>query len=435
MGSQAVDPITLKVLSDFDRNLSALTFNSKPVITTLTMIAGKFRNLGPIFVQKIEQAILQAQPSQRLPRLYLIDSIIKNVGQPYASMFTPKILVLFCSTYASSPPNSREPMLHLMRTWKGYFPSQVLVAIEQRLAQIRYEESIRQGSMTVPVQMHPPHVGQHAGFGHQPALSGYGGVTGAYGVPGGLQGQPMGGGRPATGAPYGGAPVGVPSIPADVLSSLVSSGVLGPGGAGPPRVQEKKVLGANKVTAKQPGIGTDFKDVGTVQFKEGLIKSLYDDIPYQCKTTGRRFDSQEKYSKHLDALFLKNRRAATGGAHCRQYYPQGTAWLMSAGTGSTGGEEVPAKVSAAPTAAEALRMVCSLPVDDNQKQCAITGETFETFWHPEEDEWHYRDAVRLTSDLGIAKAGQLVLRRCLDSAPAPEADVQAPATKRAKTEE
>lgn len=41
MGTQPLDPITAKVMSDFDRNLAALTFNSKPVITTLTMIGMK----------------------------------------------------------------------------------------------------------------------------------------------------------------------------------------------------------------------------------------------------------------------------------------------------------------------------------------------------------------------------------------------------------
>ena len=384
--------------------------------------AGKFRNLGHFFVQKIEQTIYNAQPQQRLPRLYLIDSIIKNVGQPYMSMFAPKILALFCSTFASSPPASREPMLHLMRTWKGYFPPPLLAAIEQRLAQIRYEESLRQGQAMMPMAMQP-----------QGAVGGYPGAGGGYGYPAGYAGPAVGGTPAAPGPGYGGGPAAGPNVPDDVLSSMVSSGVLGANTASRP--QEKKPGLPTKGSGKSQVISTEFKDLNANQFKDLLIKSLYDNIPYQCKTTGRRFDSQEKYSKHLDALFLKNRRAASRGTASRQWYPKESGWLMSAGGTEADEEDAPPVVSAAPTAAEALRMVHSVPADDNQKHCAITGEPFETFWHPEEDEWHYRDAVRLTRDLGIAHAGQLVLRRCLDSEFDANGNPTAPPAKRIKTED
>eukprot|EP00894_Picocystis_sp_ML_P002197 jgi/Pico_ML_1/52714/g3384.t1 len=251
MGTQPLDPITAKVMSDFDRNLAALTFNSKPVITTLTMIA-----------------------------------------------------------------------------------------IEQRLAQIRYEESLRQGQAMMPTAMQPQYAGQTVSMQHQGAMGGYAG-----------------------------------------------------GGGGSARSQDKKTGGAAKAPGRAPIIGTEFKDLSGNQFKDVLIKSLYDSIPYQCKTTGCRFHSQEKYSKHLDALFLKNRRAASRGTNCRQWYPKESGWLMSAGSAVAEEEDAPPVVSAAPTAAEALRMIHSVPADDDQKHCAITGEPFETFWHPEEDEWHYRDAV------------------------------------------
>lgn len=203
--------------------------------------AGKFRNLGHFFVQKIEQTIYNAQPQQRLPRLYLIDSIIKNVGQPYMSMFAPKILALFCSTFASSPPASREPMLHLMRTWKGYFPPPLLAAIEQRLAQIRYEESLRQGQAMMPMAMQP-----------QGAVGGYPGAGGGYGYPAGYAGPAVGGTPAAPGPGYGGGPAAGPNVPDDVLSSLVSSGVLGANTASRP--QEKKPGVPTKGPGKSPVI-------------------------------------------------------------------------------------------------------------------------------------------------------------------------------------
>ncbi len=36
-------------------------------------------------------SLLQAQPSEKLPPLYLLDSIAKNVGEPYKSCFGPSL--------------------------------------------------------------------------------------------------------------------------------------------------------------------------------------------------------------------------------------------------------------------------------------------------------------------------------------------------------
>ena len=37
----------------------------------------------------------------------------------------------------------------------------------------------------------------------------------------------------------------------------------------------------------------------------------------------------------------------------------------------------------------------SVPVDDSQPDCALSGERFTTFWHEPSESWHYQDAVRL----------------------------------------
>ncbi len=49
-------------------------------------------------------------------------------------------------------------------------------------------------------------------------------------------------------------------------------------------------------------------------------------------------------------------------------------------------------------AQEQPRTVPSVPVDDSQRQCALSGERFETVWDAESEDWHYLGAVRLSGE-------------------------------------
>lgn len=40
----------------------------------------------------------------------------------------------------------------------------------------------------------------------------------------------------------------------------------------------------------------------------------------------------------------------------------------------------------------------SVPADDSQPVCALSGERFDTFWDDTHEEWRFRDAVRLTAE-------------------------------------
>ena len=55
----------------------------------------------------------------------------------------------------------------------------------------------------------------------------------------------------------------------------------------------------------------------------------------------------------------------------------------------------------------------SEPADESQPSCALTGEPFETFWHAQLEEWHYRGAVRLKEPSGGVPAGKLVLAKAV----------------------
>jgi len=74
----------------------------------------------------------------------------------------------------------------------------------------------------------------------------------------------------------------------------------------------------------------------------------------------------------------------------------------------------------------------SVPADESQKTCALSGEPFETFWNEDEQEWHYRGAVVLDRAVGGAKKGSIVLARAVPKKKTTAASGGAAAARRAK---
>lgn len=83
----------------------------------------------------------------------------------------------------------------------------------------------------------------------------------------------------------------------------------------------------------------------------------------------------------------------------------------------------------------------SVPVDESQTHCAISGEKFEKFWDDAAQEWRYADTIRVTEKmaprLGVP-SGSLVLSGTVDFSKFPQGHngvtVGQPETKKIKTE-
>ena len=61
-------------------------------------------------------------PPQRLPSLYLMDSISKNIGSPYTELWSPRVVTLFMESYRVVDQPTRRRMEELLATWRNAGP-------------------------------------------------------------------------------------------------------------------------------------------------------------------------------------------------------------------------------------------------------------------------------------------------------------------------
>lgn len=125
-----------EVSEEYLSSLADLTINSKPLITMLTILAEENLDCAAYIVDTIERQIQTVAPEIKLPILYLIDSIVKNVGQKYKQLFNVKIANIFCDVFSKVNEKVREKMYALRCTWNDVFPQNKLYTLDVKVNHI-----------------------------------------------------------------------------------------------------------------------------------------------------------------------------------------------------------------------------------------------------------------------------------------------------------
>ncbi|GJQ08772.1 hypothetical protein GpartN1_g563.t1 [Galdieria partita] len=127
----------LDASKEYSEFLLDLTFNSKPIIDNLTAIAAENKHAAAAIVKAIESRIAAVSPDKKLPTLYLLDSIVKNVGEPYRSLFEKNLQITFLSAFRAVPKAVRQSMMRLLETWPPYFGNNLISLLKVRANEVQ----------------------------------------------------------------------------------------------------------------------------------------------------------------------------------------------------------------------------------------------------------------------------------------------------------
>ncbi|XP_014476852.1 PREDICTED: uncharacterized protein LOC106745607 isoform X2 [Dinoponera quadriceps] len=125
-----------EIADEYISSLSDLTINSKPLINMLTMLAEDNIEHASAIVQAVETHLQKVRSDIKLPVLYLIDSIVKNVNGDYLNLFTQNIVNTFCGVFEKVDENTRASMWKLRQTWNDVFPPKKLFSLDVRVQSI-----------------------------------------------------------------------------------------------------------------------------------------------------------------------------------------------------------------------------------------------------------------------------------------------------------
>ncbi|XP_053616677.1 pre-mRNA cleavage complex 2 protein Pcf11 isoform X2 [Plodia interpunctella] len=122
-----------EIAEEYASSLADLTVNSKPLINMLTILAEENIDHAGVIVETVEKHLEKVHPDIKLPVLYLVDSIIKNVGRAYTQKFSQIIVNMFTRTFKQVDEKVRSQMFKLRETWHDVFPATKLYQLDVKV--------------------------------------------------------------------------------------------------------------------------------------------------------------------------------------------------------------------------------------------------------------------------------------------------------------
>ncbi|KAA0157224.1 hypothetical protein FNF29_00576 [Cafeteria roenbergensis] len=125
-------------MEDFSRELGALgTVARRDHITALTMFAEDLRDSPAQAAQlaaALQTKVEEVEPGRKLPLVYLMDNILKTIGEPFVSAFRPRVVGIVCGAFEMLPLQQQASIRRMLGTWSdARLYSDMLPAIETRL--------------------------------------------------------------------------------------------------------------------------------------------------------------------------------------------------------------------------------------------------------------------------------------------------------------
>eukprot|EP01025_Chloroclados_australasicus_P027843 TRINITY_DN2755_c0_g2_i2.p1 TRINITY_DN2755_c0_g2~~TRINITY_DN2755_c0_g2_i2.p1 ORF type:complete len:501 (+),score=53.86 TRINITY_DN2755_c0_g2_i2:92-1504(+) len=138
-----------EVAQSFKEQLQDLKDSARSKINALTEIADSFRQFAEPIAQVIVQHIVQSSVAYKFPALYVLDCIVKFVGQPYNQLFEPHLQQVYKSI-SEAAPALQAKLDRTVDTWKGFFSDEVLGSIRADVVSEKIKAGTTKTSLSAP---------------------------------------------------------------------------------------------------------------------------------------------------------------------------------------------------------------------------------------------------------------------------------------------
>ncbi|KAJ3350297.1 hypothetical protein HDU83_009768 [Entophlyctis luteolus] len=438
------------VRQQYRASLADLTFNSRPIITSLTIIAGENIQFAHVIVQAVEDQLRNVAPKIKLPVLYLVDSICKNIGNVYVQLFVRNMFATFSNAYSAVDAQDRDRFRKVVVTWKQpapnsgsavpLFPALLTSQLESFMANFKDANPITQTVSSIVLQqqiqalltqkqnaviMNPKDTASREQIGVLTQLHVHVGNSSLSTSELQMISQtlttmmtPVQAISPSilqAAAAASKPPVNIP-IPSTPLSGLIpgfgsASGREGFGSS------DDSDSGATRSSRKVDLIRVKLTNSDISRKFKNAHEILYDPSTLQCKQCGMRFAGTEsgrkKNSAHLDWHFRQNKRLREKGrrAVCREWYLDIDTWvaedsavLAAGGDAEEGTDKQNIAAFFGTDTADKLAMAENevahdIPADgETDLHCGICKEAMEQYCDAD-DVWMIKNAVKIAGQL------------------------------------